>query len=113
MAITVTLLNMQLNIYNVYRKLNREYTGELELTQLFGLASTENTIILGDFNAHHPILSSPSVTNEAGRHIAQSLDDFLDIALLNNGQPTHILGGRLDLSFITTALRQIAQWDIA
>ena len=112
LAITVTLLNTQLEIYNVYRKIRQEHTGELELSQLFAHASTINTLITGDFNAHHSILSSPSHTNEAGVHIAQSLEDFPDIALLNNGHPTHIRGGRLDLSFITTPLRNLTNWEV-
>ena len=112
MAVTITLQEYQLHIYNIYRKLAQGNTGELELPQLFAHASTNNTLITGDFNAHHDILSSPAHTNEAGEHLASVLEDFPDVALLNNGEPTHIRGGRLDLSFITTALRNTTNWGV-
>ena len=112
LAVTLTLQNLHLNIYNIYRKITQGNTGELDLTQLFAHTSNENTIIMGDFNAHHTILSSPSPTNEAGEHIAQLLDDFPNVTLLNNGQQTHIRGGRLDLSFISTTLRNLTDWNV-
>ena len=112
MATTITLQNYQLDIYNVYRKLTQGRVGELELSNLCGHASSRNTLITGDFNAHHNILSSPSHTNEAGEHIASMLTDFPDVALLNNGEPTHIRGGRLDLSFISTPLRSATKWGV-
>ena len=111
-AVTIILQEYQLDIYNIYRKLTQGNNGELELAQLFAHASTNNTLITGDFNAHHNILSSPQSPNEAGEHLASILDDFPDVALLNNGEPTHIRGGRLDLSFITTTLRNTTQWRI-
>ena len=112
LGITITLQDMNLNIYNLYRKLHRDNTGTLELTQLFALTSTENTVIMGDFNAHHPLLSSPIPTNTAGVHIAQMLEDFPEVALLNNGQQTHIRGGRLDLTFLSTHLRILTKWEV-
>ena len=112
LAVTITLQDTKLEIYNIYRKLTQGNTGELELTQLFAHTSATNTLITGDFNAHHNILSSPAHTNEAGEHIAQILNDFHNVTLLNNGQPTHIRGGRLDLTFISTPLRPITEWNI-
>ena len=69
LAVTLTLQDTKLDIYNIYRKITRGNTGELDLTQLFAHASSTNTIISGDFNAHHPILSSPSPSNEAGENM--------------------------------------------
>ena len=103
LAVTVTLQNINLDIYTVYRKLSHSNTGELDLTQLFANATNSNVLVMGDFNAHHNILSSPSPTNEAGTHIAQSLDDFPDIALLNNGEQTHKKGPiKLNLHICTS-----------
>ncbi|XP_066943290.1 uncharacterized protein [Macrobrachium rosenbergii] len=68
MAIRITLQNQRLDIYNLYRKINRESPGELQLTQLFAHATDTPTIICRDFNAHHPLLSSPTITNQAGEH---------------------------------------------
>ena len=112
LAVTLTLQDTKLDIYNLYRKLTQNHTGELELTQLFAHTSNTNTLVTGDFNAHHNILSSLSPTNEAGEHIAQVLDDFHNVSILNNGQPTHVRGGRLDLSFISTPLRTSTEWNV-
>ena len=112
LAVTITLQDTKLDIYNIYRKLAQGNTGELDLTQLFAHTSNTNTIINGDFNAHHNILSSPNPNNEAGEHIAQMLDDFPNTSILNNGQSTHVKGGRLDLSFITTQIRPLTEWNV-
>ncbi|XP_068225095.1 uncharacterized protein [Palaemon carinicauda] len=89
LAVTITLLNQKIDIYNIYRKVNREDTGEIQLPQLFAHAKRTPSIICGDFNAHHPILSSLSMTNPSGEHIAFALEEFEGITLLNTGHPTH------------------------
>ena len=112
LAVTLTLLNGELDIYNIYRKIHREHTGELDVTQLFAHASARHTLICGDFNAHHGVFSSPAGNNESGEHLASALGDFPDMCLLNNGQPTHVRGGRLDLSFISLPIRHLATWNV-
>ena len=112
LAVQITLQDAKLDIYNIYRKLTQGNTGELELTQLFAHTSSTNTIIAGDFNAHHSILSSPSPSNDAGEHISHLLDNFNDVSIMNNGQATHIRGGRLDLTFISTPLRHSSRWSV-
>ncbi|XP_068233494.1 uncharacterized protein [Palaemon carinicauda] len=109
LAVTITLLNQKIDIY---RKINSEDTGELQLTQLFAHVERTTTLICGDFNAHHPILSFPSMTNPSGEHIAFALEEFEGVALLNTGQLTHIRGGRLDLTFVTTAVRHLTRWRV-
>ena len=109
MAVRLTLENQTLDIYNIYRNINH---GELDLSQLFAHTENTNTLITGDFNAHHEVLCSPRPPNPAGDHIYQSLTDFNGVSLLNNGQSTHIRGGRLDLSFISTILRPFSTWAI-
>ncbi|XP_068229757.1 uncharacterized protein [Palaemon carinicauda] len=111
LEVTVTLLNQKLDIHNIYRKMNREESGELQLTQLFALAEGTPSLICGDFNAHHPI-SSPSTTNPSGEHIAFALGEFEGVSLLNTGHPTHIRGGRLDLTSATTAIRHLTRWRV-
>ena len=108
MAVEIILLDSTLTIYNIYR--NRA-NNNFDLTQLFAFARNQPTLILGDFNAHHPILNSPGNTTEEGEHISFALHNFPEITLLNNGQATHIRGGRLDLAFLNTNLRQYATWQ--
>ena len=109
MAVRLTIRNQTLDIYNIYRNKNH---GELDLSQLFSHTESTNTLIMGDFNSHHEILCSPRPPNAAGDHIYQSLNDFNRVSLLNNGRPTHVRGGRLDLSFISTILRPFSTWQV-
>ena len=108
LAVKLQLLNHNFTIYNLYKPHN----GLLKSGELFTQASIEPLYIGGDFNAHHSILSSPSPTNPDGEHLANLLEDITDITLLNNGEPTHSRGGRLDLSFINTNLRNMAAWQV-
>ncbi|MEL6802231.1 MAG: reverse transcriptase domain-containing protein, partial [Bacteroidota bacterium] len=107
LAVKILLANQDLTCYNLYK----HPEGALDLCEIFNQASSEPTIISGDFNAHHPILCSTK-TSEDGEHIASLLDDFPEVCLLNNGEPTHILGGRLDLTFSSTPLRDDARWQV-
>ena len=109
MAVEIILMETSLTIYNIYRN---HANINLDLTQLFTFSSTQPTIILGDFNAHHPVLNSANRITEEGEHIAYILDQIPEMALLNNGQATHVRGGRLDLSFINTNLRQFATLQV-
>lgn len=102
--------NKTLSLYNIYKP----HTGTLDLGELFTEAEEEDTIIAGDFNAHHPILlESPRPANATGRHIAEILPQYTGVTLLNNTkEPTHTHGGRLDLTFASTALVDYLTWDI-
>ena len=86
MAVRLTLENQTLDIYNIYRNINH---GELDLSQLFAHTENTNTLITGDFNAHHEVLCSPRPPNPAGDHIYQSLTDFNGVSLLNDGVNTY------------------------
>ncbi|XP_068222183.1 uncharacterized protein [Palaemon carinicauda] len=70
------------------------------------------TLLCGDFNAHHPILSFPSTTSPSGEHIPFALGELEGVTLLNTEQPTHLRGGRLDLTFATTAMRHLTRWQV-
>ncbi|KAG7172351.1 hypothetical protein Hamer_G009726 [Homarus americanus] len=50
--------------------------------------------------------------NLDGRHLVELLTDVPEITLINTGKPTHILGGTLDLTFISTELVPVAQWEM-
>lgn len=109
LGVEITLENSSMKIYNVYRSA----TKELDLHEVTALAASDRIFIGGDFNAHHPMLGSTSPTNEAGRHIAEVLTDNPDITLLNDTTtPTHLHGGRLDLSLINTSLAPLTKWDL-
>lgn len=108
-GVIIQLHSTPLTLFNIYAPPQ----STPELGELFTAASEEPTFIGGDFNGHHPHLESPSPPNTAGRHIAELLEEARGVALLNDtSQPTHIRGGRLDLSFISTPLRPVASWSV-
>ncbi|XP_068222228.1 uncharacterized protein [Palaemon carinicauda] len=109
LSIQITLLNTTLTIHNIYRP----PASVLDANLLFAAAETQDTIISGDFNAHHPFLKSPSLTNATGDHLHSLLEDFPGVKLLNNVDiPTHIAGGRLDLTFVSHNLTYGSSWDL-
>ena len=108
MAVQLKLHTIEMDIYNIYRKERQT----LDMGELLSHATRQPCLVVGDLNAHHPILRSPSNTNAAGIHLAQLLEDLPLIKLLNDGQPTHNRGGRLDLTFTTDALASEAEWSL-
>ena len=81
LAVTLTLQNTPLDVYNIY---NPE-RGILNLEQVLAHAAITPTFIGGDLNCHHPILNSRSTTNADGRHLARALHETPEVRLLNNG----------------------------
>ena len=108
LAVRLTLADSALLLYSLYRP--REAL--LEAGELLSLAAHEPVLIAGDFNAHHPALHSLQPPNAAGHHITALLTGFPEVSLLNSGEPTHIYGGRLDLTFLTAALAERATWAV-
>ena len=108
MALRLKLPAMDLVVYNIYRKRDQL----LDMGQLLRFATNHPCLIAGDFNAHHPLLHSLSATNAAGIHLARLLEDINTVKLLNDGQPTHVRGGRLDLTIVTAALATGATWTL-
>jgi len=114
LGIQISLNESNLFLFNIYR--TPHPTCELEMDELFGLAAHEPTIILGDFNAHHPNWNDPTTssaykTNDAGLHIKLLLDSFPDVSLLNSKQATHTKGGVLDLTILSNSLVSTADWS--
>ena len=105
-AVQLKLPTQEISVYNIYRKEDQT----LDLGELLPHAANHLCIVAGDFNAHHHLLCSLSNTNDAGNHIAQLLEDLPTVKLLNNGEPTHDRGGRLDLTFTSEVLAHGANW---
>ncbi|KAG7175294.1 RNA-directed DNA polymerase from transposon X-element-like 2, partial [Homarus americanus] len=107
-AVRIHLANDSLVVYNIYKPPpKRLVAGEL-LTE----ATQELMLIAGDFNAHHPTINSTTRMNQDGHHLVGLLTDVPEITLINTREPTHILGGTLDLTFISTELVPGAQWEV-
>ncbi|KAG0720375.1 hypothetical protein GWK47_048625 [Chionoecetes opilio] len=108
-GVTLHLGHSTLDLHNIYKPPD---VNSLELGELLAHAASSPTFIGGDFNCHHPILHYPGRTNSAGRQLETALTGNPGVALLNNGEPTHLHGGRLDLSFVTDILRPCASWAL-
>ncbi|KAG0726314.1 hypothetical protein GWK47_036866 [Chionoecetes opilio] len=108
MAVQLELPALPLTVHNVYSSWRRQ----LEADELLSLATHISVLVGGDFNAHHPMLQSVSPTNRAGRHLAAVLEEVPEIVLLNTGEPTHVRGGRLDLTLISSDLAPAASWQV-
>ena len=84
----------------------------LEGGELLSLTTHSSLLVGGDFNAHHPTLQSVSPTNQTGHHLAALLGDIPHAHLLNTGDATHVRGGRLDLTIVSSDLLPGATWGI-
>ncbi|KAG7172481.1 RNA-directed DNA polymerase from mobile element jockey-like 9, partial [Homarus americanus] len=107
-AVRIHLANDDLVVYNIYKP----PTKRLEAGELLTQATQELVLIAGDFNAHHPTINSTTRMNLDDRHLVELLRDVPEITLINTGETTHILGGTLDLTFISTELVPVAHWEI-
>ncbi|XP_076039453.1 uncharacterized protein LOC143024524 [Oratosquilla oratoria] len=108
LALELQVGGIPLLVYNIYR--SQRY--HLEAGELFSLAVYTSLLVAGDLNAHHPMLQSPSPTNETGRHLAVLLEDIPHIRLLKSGEATHTQGGgALDLTLASSDLAAGATWQ--
>ena len=89
LALKIQVGGRPLLVYNIYRSQRHE----LEAGELLTLASHVSLLVAGDFNAHHPMLQSPSPANETCRHFAVLLEDVPHVRLLNTRETTHTRGG--------------------
>lgn len=106
-GVTLKLSHEDVHIYNIYH----HPEAELDASELLALCATSEVFIGGDFNAHHEVIGSPR-NNRNGCHLAEALESIPEATLLNNGEPTHIAGGILDLSFTSPRLGQGATWEV-
>ena len=88
----------KIDIYNVYCR----QRSTLNLQPVMEDNDGRTTLLSGDFNAHHDALEpwNNGPGNQRGRHITQVLREFPEVMLLGPPHPTHIAGGRLDLTFL-------------
>ena len=109
LAVEIQLPGGSIKIYNIYSKPLCE---SLDLNQVCATAAQDRVIIGGDFNAHMAMLNPRKRPNAAGIHIAEVLETFPEIALLNTKEPTHVKGGVLDLTFATATMVERIRWCV-
>ena len=107
-AVKLHLEGAELQVYNVYSRPE----ANLDVGEILALAAAEPVLLGGDFNAHHEVLGSRSATNRAGRHLAAVLEEVDGVSLLNTGEATHVRGNPLDLTFVSAALADAAEWSL-
>ena len=114
-TITVHLQNMNLSICSIYIP----PTFGLQIEHLYRLIDKmeKNYILLGDFNAHHPIWGSPFNSSAIGR--GKIITEFIksqNLTVLNDGSPTYISDisthySHIDLSLCTEGISNIFTWE--
>lgn len=103
-----------LSIINVYNPPNQTLNlGVLET--ILSSMSTNNILLLGDFNGHHPLWGS-DVTNNNGVIFSEFVSNT-DLICLNNGDSTRLVGpsqtkSALDVSFISSAFNGQTDWCV-
>ncbi|KAG7153989.1 putative Endonuclease-reverse transcriptase-containing protein 7 [Homarus americanus] len=107
-AVRIHLANDSLVVYIIYKP----PTKRLEAGELLTQATQELVLIAGDFNAHHPTINPTTTMNQDGHHLVELLTDVSEKTLINTGEPTHILRGALDFTFVSTELVPVAQWEV-
>ena len=104
------MLNRKLKISNIYCPPDKNPKSH-EFQRFF---SQRNTVLVGDFNAHHGIFGSP-LTNARGRTLENLITSY-DFTVLNTGATTHInhSGGEsaLDLTITSRNLATISNWTV-
>ena len=114
-AIAVSVkIHSRITICSIYLPPNEH----IQLTQLQNLVDQlpKPFLLLGDFNAHHPMWHDTRTTDDRGRTIV-SLIAQNDIALLDQNKMTHIWKvdkslAHVDLSICSTELLPWFQWDV-
>lgn len=86
-GISITLQNMHLQIFNIYRP--PRDSAKLKLDHIFAAVSNAPSVLCGDFNAHHIIWNDPTSnsanrTCRTGQHLSNLLHSFPQVALLNS-----------------------------
>lgn len=109
LGVRVTTRNNELAIYNVYRKANTDFIA----SELLSTVYYDTVLIGGDFNAHHPQFN-PNLgkINAAGRQIVSLLEHIPEVTLATGPEATHIQGGTLDLTLVSTDLYPKMKWSV-
>lgn len=110
LAIDATINKTKLRIINVYHTRTKPFN----IDDLNSISShlTTNTLILGDFNAHHPLWGTKNYTDKLGTLLTEWINKT-NLISLNNNQPTRYPINHLqsptaiDLSITTPKLSNI------
>jgi ribonuclease HI/endonuclease/exonuclease/phosphatase family metal-dependent hydrolase len=114
-AIAVSVkIQKRITICSIYLPPNEE----VQLAQLQNLINQlpKPFLLLGDFNAHHPMWHDPRQTDARGRTIVDLITEN-DVALLDKNKMTHIWKvdktmSHIDLSICSTELLPHYQWEV-
>ena len=109
LGVRINLRNNEVALYNVYRNPQADFTAG----ELLSTAHNEKVIIAGDFNAHHTRLN-PNLgkVNATGRQLMCCLDQIPEVTLMTEPEATHVLGGTLDLTFVSTDIYPSVEWSL-
>ena len=109
-AVEISTQEGKIYVVNVYKNCTQRRNAFLSFTQFNHWINNRPCIIAGDFNGHHPLWGS-NATCATGRTIADAAQD-LNLVILNSGEPTHINGGCIDLTIVSSDLAHRTTWTV-
>ncbi|ROT71589.1 putative RNA-directed DNA polymerase from mobile element jockey-like [Penaeus vannamei] len=98
-------------------ELTTRASAKLKIDHIFAIVNNSSSILCGDFNAHNPLwnnLTTNSVakTCSTGNYLRTLLQEFSDVSLVNSSDTTHLCGGVLDLTFVSSPLLPLTKWSL-
>jgi len=114
-GVTISLLNNDYHIFNIYRP--PWASAKLKIDHIFAIVNNSSSILCGDFNAHNPLWNNPTTNSVAktcstGNYLRTLLQEFSDVSLVNSSDTTHLCGGVLDLTFVSSPLLPLTKWSL-
>ncbi len=114
LSIEIHLADGPLQLHNIYRNCNLLRGAILTPEALLNNIQQKRALLSGDLNLHHPLWGSTQTQGRCGASnaLADTLEES-NMVVLNTGEPTHINGGRLDLTIVTTDIAAKSAWTVS
>ncbi len=114
LSVEIHLADGPLQLHNVYRNCNPERGAILTPDTLLNNIQQHRAVLSGDLNLHHPLWGSTHGQARCGASnaLADALEES-NMVVLNTGEPTHVNGGRLDLTIVTSDIATKSTWTVS
>ena len=102
LSVLVRTADVTLQVHNIYR-----IRGDMPVSNFL---VPGNSIICGDFNAHHEAWGHR--TDPEGEELLEAVSTTNTHVILNDGSPTHVLGGSMDVTLVSKSLANRSSWEV-
>ncbi len=113
-GITITHNKQKLSLINIYHRVSHPV--QEEDLRILGNLSTKSTILMGDFNAHHPVWGVNDKEDQFGKTTHDWIQDN-NLIIHNDNQPTrydkrHHTFSAIDLTLSSPDIADRIQWEV-